>query len=87
MQGVLHSIVNKLIERNDALKAVMTTLKEETKAMLTNLNTKTKELKGELVVYRIVMVKGMLRVAPKHKRDFPKDVDNFLWGMEQYFMR
>ncbi|KAH1083881.1 hypothetical protein J1N35_023642 [Gossypium stocksii] len=95
MQWTLNSI-EKLMERNDDLEDMMMTLKEETKAMMTPLNTKIEKLKGELVVYEVAVEKGVLRSTPRRKmvvfkskvfkgKMYMKGVNNFLWGMEQYF--
>ncbi|KAH1030525.1 hypothetical protein J1N35_042699 [Gossypium stocksii] len=54
MQGVFFSTNVKLTKRNNALEALMMTLKEETEAML----------KGELVIHRVVVGKGMLGRQP-----------------------
>ncbi|KAH1047446.1 hypothetical protein J1N35_038230, partial [Gossypium stocksii] len=65
--------VEKLIGSDNAIEAMMTALKEE-----------------------IAELKGLVAVTPKTSVDVPKpkefkvarsikDVDNFLWGIEQYF--
>lgn len=75
---------------------MMMTLEEEIEAMITTLNTKIEELKGELIVYEVAVGKGVLGSTLKHKMDVfklkefkgkrsTKGVDNFLWGMKQYF--
>ncbi|MBA0664121.1 hypothetical protein Goklo_004170 [Gossypium klotzschianum] len=86
MKGVFNTVVNNLIEKNDALEAMVTTWKE-----------KIVELKGELTVYKVALGNRILASAPKqHKMNFPKsnefnetrstrDVDNFLREVEQYF--
>ncbi|KAK8289414.1 hypothetical protein V6Z12_D07G190600 [Gossypium hirsutum] len=78
--------VEQLTGRDDAIEAVVVALKGE-----------IVELKGELTIYKAVLGNGGLAVvAPKPNIDIPKpkefkgtrsarDVDNFLWGMEQYF--
>ncbi|KAK8307402.1 hypothetical protein V6Z12_D03G193100 [Gossypium hirsutum] len=78
--------VEKLNGRDDAIEAMVTALKEE-----------IAELKGELTIYKVALGNGGLAaVAPKPSVDVPKpkefkgtrsarDVDNFLWGIEQYF--
>ncbi|MBA0612516.1 hypothetical protein Godav_013112, partial [Gossypium davidsonii] len=78
--------VEKLTGSDDAIEAMMTTLKEE-----------IAELKGELTIYKAALGNGGLAtVASKPSVDVPKpnefkgtrsirDVDNFLWGIEQYF--
>ncbi|MBA0700421.1 hypothetical protein Goari_005668 [Gossypium aridum] len=78
--------VEKLNGRDDAIEAIMTALKEE-----------ITELKGELTIYKATLANGgLVAVAPKPSVDVPKlkefkgtrsvrDVDNFLWGIEQYF--
>ncbi|KAK8283219.1 hypothetical protein V6Z12_D08G079200 [Gossypium hirsutum] len=78
--------VEKLNGRDDVIEAMVTALKEE-----------IAELKGELTIYKVALCNGGLAaVAPKPSVDVPKpkefkgtrsvrDVDNFLWGIEQYF--
>ncbi|KAK8286999.1 hypothetical protein V6Z12_D07G029100 [Gossypium hirsutum] len=78
--------VEKLNGRDDAIEAMITALKEE-----------IVELKGELTIYKATLGNGGLAaVALKPSVDVPKpkefkgtmsarDVDNFLWGIEQYF--
>ncbi|KAK8307358.1 hypothetical protein V6Z12_D03G189900 [Gossypium hirsutum] len=77
---------NKLIGKDDALKAMVAALKEE-----------INELKGELKIFKAAISNGMLASKLKpHAMDVPKpkvfkgarsanEVDNFLWAMEQYF--
>ncbi|MFQ6621854.1 hypothetical protein Gotur_003188 [Gossypium turneri] len=77
---------NKLVGKDDALEAMVTTLKEE-----------INELKGELKIFNAAIGNGMLASKPKPQAmDMPKpkafrwarstsEVDNFLWAMEQYF--
>ncbi|KAH1037905.1 hypothetical protein J1N35_039648 [Gossypium stocksii] len=85
--------LKKLTERDGVLEAMIMTLKEEIEAMVTTLNEQIDELKGELVVFRTVVGKGVLGATRKHNMDVSKpkefkrmrstrDVDNFLWGME-----
>ncbi|KAK8299136.1 hypothetical protein V6Z12_D05G303000 [Gossypium hirsutum] len=94
LQGQLREFVwdtigsseNKLAEKNDALEAMVTALKEE-----------INELKGELKIFKAAIRNGMLASKPKPQAmDVPKpkafkgarsasEVDNFLWAMEQYF--
>ncbi|KAK8348748.1 hypothetical protein V6Z12_A06G100000, partial [Gossypium hirsutum] len=78
--------VEQLTSRDDAIEAMITTLKEE-----------IVELKGELTIYKAALGNGGLAaVTPKPSVDVPKpkefkgtrsasDVDNFLWGVKQYF--
>ncbi|MBA0575199.1 hypothetical protein Golob_024220 [Gossypium lobatum] len=78
--------VEKLNGRDDAIEAMITTLKEE-----------IAELKGELTNYKAALGNGGLAaVATKPSVDVPKpkefkgtsyarDMDNFLWVIEQYF--
>lgn len=81
MQWVLNTTVGELIEKDDILEAMMTTLNEQ---------------KGELAICKATLGNRMLAMAPKLKVDVPKskefngtkvtkDVNNFLWRMEQYF--
>ncbi|MBA0880433.1 hypothetical protein Goshw_011627 [Gossypium schwendimanii] len=51
MQELLDSQRKKLTERNDALKAMMMALKEETIATTRALSTRIEELEGELALY------------------------------------
>ncbi|KAH1032163.1 hypothetical protein J1N35_044337 [Gossypium stocksii] len=52
---VLNSTRNKLIERNDTLKAMVMALKEETMAMMMALSTIIEELEEELALCRAVV--------------------------------
>ncbi|MBA0692964.1 hypothetical protein Goari_010484 [Gossypium aridum] len=82
----LRSTMNKLTIMDDVLKAIVMTLKE-----------KIAELKMELTIHKATLNNGMLALGLKQQRmDAPKpkefkgtrsarDVDNFLWRMEQYF--
>ncbi|MBA0735900.1 hypothetical protein Gogos_019701, partial [Gossypium gossypioides] len=77
---------NKLIEKDDALEAMVAALKEE-----------INELKGKLKIFKAAIGNGMLASKLKPQvMDVPKpkafkgarsvsEVDNFLWAMEQYF--
>ncbi|MBA0672354.1 hypothetical protein Goklo_025006 [Gossypium klotzschianum] len=77
--------VEKLTGRDDAIEAMMTTLKEE-----------IAELKGELPVYKVALGnRGLAIVTPKPSVDVPKPkelkgirsaryVDNFLWGSNTF---
>ncbi|MBA0648356.1 hypothetical protein Goklo_016099, partial [Gossypium klotzschianum] len=77
---------NKLAEKDDALEAMVTALKEE-----------INELKGELKIFKAAIGNGMLASKSKPQAmDVPKpkvfkgarsvsEVDNFLWAIEQYF--
>ncbi|MFQ6624823.1 hypothetical protein Gotur_003680 [Gossypium turneri] len=96
MQWVLNSTVGELAERNDALEAMVIALKEETITTMRALNTRIKELDGELVVCRAVVGKEVLGATLNHEIVVPKwekfkgtmstrKVNNFLWEMEQYF--
>ncbi|KAK8263617.1 hypothetical protein V6Z12_D12G053800 [Gossypium hirsutum] len=86
---------DKLLERNDALEAMMMALKEETMATTKALNTRIEELEGELALCQAAVGKGVANEALSNE-DVPKskefvgtrsacDVDNFLWRMENYF--
>ncbi|KAK8309297.1 hypothetical protein V6Z12_D02G116900 [Gossypium hirsutum] len=78
--------VEQLTGRDDAIEAMVAALKGE-----------IAKLKGELTIYKVVLGNGGLAAAaPKPNIDVPKpkefkgtrsarDVDNFLWGIEQYF--
>ncbi|KAK5839181.1 hypothetical protein PVK06_007951 [Gossypium arboreum] len=85
MQRVLNSTGDRLAVRDDALETMVTASKEQ-----------IEKLKGELVICKTILGNGMLAMTPKHKVDVPKlkefmgmrfviHVDNFLWGMEQFF--
>ncbi|KAK5824547.1 hypothetical protein PVK06_019325 [Gossypium arboreum] len=77
---------NKLAGKDNALKAMVTTLKED-----------INELKGELKIFKAAVGNGMLASKPKQQAmDVPKpkafkgtrsanEVDNFLWAIKQYF--
>ncbi|KAK8308846.1 hypothetical protein V6Z12_D02G088300 [Gossypium hirsutum] len=86
MNELVESTAEKLAERDEALKDMALAMKKE-----------IEELKGELVIYKAALSNGMLSSMPKQQAmDVPKpekfkgarsarDVDNFLWEMEQYF--
>ncbi|MFQ6658942.1 hypothetical protein Gotur_028017 [Gossypium turneri] len=54
---------DKLSERNDALKAMMMALKEETMATTRALSTRIEVLEGELALYRAAVGKGVANAA------------------------
>ncbi|KAK8325006.1 hypothetical protein V6Z12_A11G022100, partial [Gossypium hirsutum] len=78
--------IEKMTSRDDAIETMMAALKEE-----------IAELKGELTIYKVALGnEGLAAVTPKPSVDVPKpkefkgtrsarEVDNFLWGVEQYF--
>ncbi|XP_040948667.1 uncharacterized protein [Gossypium hirsutum] len=82
----LRSTSDKLMVRDEALEALVTAMKEE-----------IAELKGELAICKVALGNGMLTSGPKQLHvDVPKpekfngarsarEVDNFLWELEQYF--
>ncbi|KAK5785550.1 hypothetical protein PVK06_040146 [Gossypium arboreum] len=82
----LRSTSDKLTGRDEALEALLTAMKEE-----------IAELKGELRICKAALGSGMLASGPKQRHvDVPKpekfkgirsarEVDNFLWELEQYF--
>ena len=85
MQGALNKSLDAVTQKNTALEAMVVALREE-----------MDELKRELSACKAVIRGGVLAVAPTHRVDVPKpkefkgtrsakDVDNFLWDMEQYF--
>ncbi|MBA0875188.1 hypothetical protein Goshw_027619 [Gossypium schwendimanii] len=95
VQKLLDSQRKKLTERNNALKAMMMALKEETMATMRVLSTIIEELEGELALCRVAVGKGVANATlsnedvPKPKNfvgtRFARDVDNFLWKMKNYF--
>ncbi|MBA0673407.1 hypothetical protein Goklo_023957 [Gossypium klotzschianum] len=62
---------DKLLERNNALEAMMMALKEETMATTRALSTRIEELEGELALYRAAAGKGVSSVALSNE-DVPK---------------
>ncbi|KAH1037922.1 hypothetical protein J1N35_039665 [Gossypium stocksii] len=72
MQEMLNSTTNKLTMGDDALKAMVITLKEETMATTRALNMSIEELEGELVVCRVDIGKGVLGVTLNRDIDVPK---------------
>lgn len=78
--------IEKLIEKNDTLEAIVTVLKEQ-----------VAKLKGELTICKVVLGNGMLASGLKqHRMDVlnskefegtrsARDVDNFFLGIKQYF--
>ncbi|MBA0728064.1 hypothetical protein Golax_000999 [Gossypium laxum] len=83
MKGILNSTMIKLVERDDALEAMVSALKEE-----------IAELKRELTIYKAALSNGMLNLRLKQQAiDVPKpkkfkgarstrEVDNFLWEIK-----
>ena len=85
MQGALNESLDAVTQKNTTLEAMVVALREE-----------MAELKRELSACKAVIGGGVLAAAPTHRVDVPKpkefkgtrsakDVNNFLWGMEQYF--
>ncbi|KAK8292025.1 hypothetical protein V6Z12_D06G095200 [Gossypium hirsutum] len=86
MNELVKSTTKKLAERDENLEDIVLAMKKE-----------VEELKGELTIYKAALSNGMLSSKPKQQViDVPKperfngaqsarDVDNFLWEMEQYF--
>ncbi|KAG8472442.1 hypothetical protein CXB51_035290 [Gossypium anomalum] len=82
----LRSTSVKLTVRDEALEALVTAMKEE-----------IAELKGELTIYKAALRSGILASGPRQRHvDVSKpekfkgtrsarEVDNFLWELEQYF--
>ncbi|KAG8474262.1 hypothetical protein CXB51_033921 [Gossypium anomalum] len=89
--------VEKLIARDDAIEEKLSGRNDAIEAMMTALKEEITELKGELTIYKAALGNGELAaIAPKPRFDVPKpkefkgirsarDVDNFLWGVKQYF--
>ncbi|KAK5802548.1 hypothetical protein PVK06_030150 [Gossypium arboreum] len=89
--------IEKLISRDDAIETMMVGKTDAIEAMITALKEEIAELKGELTIYKAALGNGGLAaVTPKPSVDAPKpkdfkgtrsarEVDNFLWGVEQYF--
>ncbi|MBA0636909.1 hypothetical protein Godav_022065 [Gossypium davidsonii] len=71
VQELLDSQRKKLTERNDALKAMMMALKEETMATTRALSTRIEELEEELALCQVAVGKGVANVALSNG-DFPK---------------
>ncbi|MBA0818271.1 hypothetical protein Gohar_021919, partial [Gossypium harknessii] len=86
MNGLVKSTAERLAKRDDTLKDMVLAMKKE-----------IEELKEELTIYKATLSNGMLSSRPKQQAiDVPKpkkfkgarsarDVDNFLWEIEQYF--
>ena len=92
MQGALNESLDTVTQSVDAVTQKNTALE----AMVVALREEMAELKRELSACKAVIGGGVLVAAPTHRVDVPKpkefkgtrsakDVDNFLWGMEQYF--
>ncbi|MBA0873399.1 hypothetical protein Goshw_001647 [Gossypium schwendimanii] len=83
MKGILNSTTIKLVERDDALEVMVSTLKEE-----------IAELNRELTIYKAALSNGMLNLRLKQQAiDVPKpkkfkgarstrEVDKFLWEIK-----
>ena len=85
MQGALNTAIDILTQKNDTLEAVVEAMKKQ-----------MEELMGELSSCKTAIGGSVLAVTSKHRIEIPKpkefkgtrsakDLDNFLWGMEQYF--
>ncbi|KAK8335259.1 hypothetical protein V6Z12_A09G042300 [Gossypium hirsutum] len=86
LNELVNSTTEKLAERDENLEEMMLAMKKE-----------IKELKGELTIYKAALTNGMSSSKSKQQAmDVPKpekfkgtrsvrDVDNFLWEIEQYF--
>ncbi|KAK8302979.1 hypothetical protein V6Z12_D04G121100 [Gossypium hirsutum] len=86
MNELVESTAEKVAERDEALEDMVLAMKKE-----------IEELKGELAIYKAALSNGMLSSrleqqamdVPKPEKfkgaRFARDVDNFLWEMEQYF--
>ncbi|MBA0755940.1 hypothetical protein Gogos_019918 [Gossypium gossypioides] len=95
LNELFNSHRDKLLERNDALEAMMMALNEGTMATTMALSTTIEELEVELALSQAVMGEGVSSAALSNE-DVSKlkefvgtrsacDVDNFLWRMENYF--
>ncbi|MBA0673408.1 hypothetical protein Goklo_023957 [Gossypium klotzschianum] len=71
MEDIKKAHRDKLLERNNALEAMMMALKEETMATTRALSTRIEELEGELALYRAAAGKGVSSVALSNE-DVPK---------------
>ncbi|MBA0664439.1 hypothetical protein Goklo_004437 [Gossypium klotzschianum] len=86
---------DKLMERNDALEAIVMALNEETMTTTMALKTRIEELKGKLASCQATVGEGVLSAALSNEdvskpKEFVRtrstyDVDNFLWRIENYF--
>ncbi|KAH1113492.1 hypothetical protein J1N35_006870 [Gossypium stocksii] len=108
MLSVVEKRVNKLdmsieemkeshdaLGRNDALKAMVIALKEETMAMTKALNTRIEEFQGDLALCRATVGNGVpsaslncedvLKLKEFARTRSACGVDNFLWRMKNYF--
>ncbi|MBA0664092.1 hypothetical protein Goklo_004152 [Gossypium klotzschianum] len=96
VQELLDSQRKKLVEKNDALEAMVKALKEETMAPTMALSTRIEELEGELALCQAIVEKGVSSAALSYEdvsklKEFvgtrpANDVDNFLWRMETIFV-
>ncbi|XP_016728394.2 uncharacterized protein K02A2.6-like [Gossypium hirsutum] len=89
--------IEKMTSRDDAVETMMVGKTDAMEVMLTALKEEIAELKGELTIYKTALGNGGLAaVTPKPSVGVPKpkefkgtrsarEVDNFLWGVEQYF--
>ncbi|OMO74467.1 reverse transcriptase [Corchorus capsularis] len=84
-------------ERDDALEAMIVALRQEVEELplIVALRKEVEELREELERCKTAVGRGVLASMPTTKVDVPKpkefkgtrsakEVDNFLWGMEQY---
>ncbi|GMI79779.1 hypothetical protein HRI_001647200 [Hibiscus trionum] len=85
MEELLTNLFKKLGNRGDALEAELEAAKVE-----------IEEMKADMALLKVAFKNGAAPTASKHKKDVPKpkefkgkrsaqDVENFVWGMEQYF--
>ncbi|MBA0549721.1 hypothetical protein Golob_020738, partial [Gossypium lobatum] len=95
MQKLLDSERKKLTERNDAFKAMVMALKEETMATTMALSIRINELEGELALCQEVVGERVSSVVFSYEDVLkPKEfvgtrsacnMVNFLWRIENYF--
>ena len=86
MLGNLTDAVKELEQRDDALEALVEAMRVE----MAELKAKVAEMEGARVNGVVAVQTAPRMDAPKPKEfkgsRTPKDVDNFLWYMEQYFL-
>ncbi|MBA0680726.1 hypothetical protein Goari_012411 [Gossypium aridum] len=79
VETLVNIAMGNLTEKNDALKARMTIMKEENEAIVMTLNAKIEELEGDLAMCRTVVMSSQLL----HFNGFRRELANS--GFEWHF--
>ena len=91
--GVVHKLIEPIAQRNADIETLLRTQTQRgdtLEALVAALRLEVEEMRGDLAMGRVGQGGGAVRVdAPKPScfrgARSAKEVDNFLWGMDQYF--